>query len=119
MLFEEPGGRLVVIDFEESRAAWLNPMFDVAKVIERFVLVPELGHPMGLAGSFLDAYRDGGGKVAGDLRRILIESNDRALMIMADKAREGLPLPAAEWRKFIQLKELAGRHAAFLDRLSA
>lgn len=118
ILFEEPGGRLVVIDFEESRAAWLNPMFDVAKVIERFVLVPERADAMELARSFLDAYRDGGGLVSGDLRRILIESNDRALMIMADKARERLPLPAAEWRKFIQLKELIGRHAGFLDRLS-
>ena len=67
VLFEEPGGRLVVIDFEESRAAWLNPMFDVAKVIERFVLVPERADAIELARSFLDAYRDGGGIVAGDL----------------------------------------------------
>ncbi len=119
ILFEQPDGRLVVIDFEESRAAWLNPMFDVAKVIERFVLVPARANAIELARSFLDAYRDGGGAMpAVDLRRILIESNDRALMIMTDKAREGLPLPDAEWRKFIELKALVGRQAALLDSLS-
>jgi Ser/Thr protein kinase RdoA (MazF antagonist) len=113
------GDGLRVIDFEESRAAWLNPMFDVAKVIERFVLVPAKADSRTIALAFLEAYRRAGGALqAADFKRILLESNDRALMIMADKQRDGLSLPAAEWRKFVQLKALAEQQSPLLEELS-
>lgn len=119
VLVERSTGRLTLIDFEESRAGWLHPAFDVAKAIERFVMVATTGDAAKRAAALLGGYRDHGGRLpACDLRRVLVESNDRALMIMADKTREGLALPAAEWHKFISLKALAERHAPLLDRLS-
>jgi len=120
VLIERSSARLTLIDFEESRAAWLHPAFDVAKTIERFVLVSSTDDAPSRAAALLHGYRDGGGRLpACDLRRVLVESNDRALMIMSDKTREGLALPAAEWHKFISLKVLANRHAPLLDQLSA
>lgn len=119
VLVERASGRVYLIDFEESRAAWLNPMFDVAKVIERFVLVPSRADGMDNASAFLAAYRDAGGPLTpADLKAVLIASNDRALMIMADKATQGLQLPDAEWQKFIGLKTLVAEQAQLLDRLS-
>lgn len=120
VLVERHNGRIYLIDFEESRAAWLAPMFDLAKVIERFVLVPSLSDAEGCAADLVAAYGEAGmAAPRGDLRSMLIASNDRALMIMADKARCGLPLPDAEWRKFVSLKSLAEQSAALLDRISA
>lgn len=120
VLFDRGTSDLFLIDFEESRAAWLNPLFDVAKVIERFVLVPAASDPLRLGTAFLESYAGAGAQLpaAVDLRRILIESNSRALLIMCDKAREGLALPAAEWRKFIELTALASRQAPLLTALS-
>jgi aminoglycoside phosphotransferase (APT) family kinase protein len=119
ILFDGVGG-LRVIDFEESRAAWLNPMFDLAKVIERFVLVPAPPDARAIALAAIEAYPGAGGAAASvDFKQILIESNDRALMILADKHREGLRLPAAEWRKFVELKTLVERQASLLAELSA
>jgi hypothetical protein len=119
VLFAPGRDRLFIIDFEETRAAWLNPMFDVAKVIERFVLVRSPERPMEVAAAFIDAYAAGGGPIHPvDLTQVLVESNDRALMIMCDKTREGLSLPLEEWRKFVQLKALAGRQRPLLDALS-
>ena len=120
VLVDRRTGGMFLIDFEESRAAWLNPLFDVAKVIERFVLVPGTGEPLSLGTAMLESYVSAGAKLPAsvDFRRILIESNSRALLIRCDKAREGLPLPAAEWRKFIDLTALANRQTPLLDALS-
>ncbi len=115
-----PAGAIRVIDFEESRAAWLNPAFDVAKVIERFVLVPAKANARAVASAFIRAYRRVAGPLQAplDLGQILVESNNRALMILADKQRDGLSLPAAEWRKFVQLRALAGQQLELLRELS-
>jgi hypothetical protein len=74
---------------------------------------------MEVAAAFVDAYAAGGGPIDPvDLTQVLVESNDRALMIMCDKTREGMSLPLEEWRKFVQLKALAVRQRPLLDALS-
>jgi Ser/Thr protein kinase RdoA (MazF antagonist) len=113
MLFEVPSGSLRVIDFEESAAAWLDPWFDYGMVLQRFVLTAAEDRQDALAGAYLGACPRGG---APDLERLLLLISYRSVLILSEKAREGMVVPAAEWDKFAQLARLAKAAAPRLSR---
>ena len=113
MLFEAGSGALRVIDFEESAAAWLSPWFDFGMVLMRFVLTAPEDRQDALAGAYLAACPEGAPR---DLERLLLLVAYRSVLILSEKAREGLAIPEAEWNKFAELARLIKAAAPRLAR---
>lgn len=114
MLFETASGALRVVDFEESAAAWLSPWFDFGMVLQRFVLTAPEDLQEALAGACLAALpRDGG---VPDLERLLLVIAYRSVLILSEKASEGMAVPVAEWNKFAELARITKAAAPRLSQ---
>lgn len=113
VLFRRAGGEPCLIDFEESLAAWFDPVFDVAVATQRFALVagPE-------AGALAEALVAGYGGAPDGLARACEETVARSVLVLAAKVAEGFDLPPAEREKFVELRSLVGAHRNLLGRLS-
>ena len=118
------GGPLVVIDFEDALISWHPPFYDLALVIERFVLVaePDDGRASELAGALLRGY--GSVSAAGlrsglPLRAMLELLSLRALLMLSDIEAAGGMVAPREWEKFFGLHDLAVARTALLARLDA
>ena len=114
MLFEASSGTLFVVDFEESAAAWLDPWFDFGMVLQRFVLTAREDRQEALAGACIAACPRNG--VVPDLERLLLLIAYRSVLILSEKAREGMAVPYAEWNKFAELARLTKAAAPRLSR---
>lgn len=119
-LFDRHTGSPFVIDFEESRSAWLNPLSDLAVATQRFALVDSADRSPRLAGAVIDGYVAASGRQVriDDLQRAGEEMIARSVLLMAEKEAEGIAIPDAEWRKFSDLAEIAHGSRALLARLA-
>lgn len=119
VLFDRWSDAEYIIDFEESYYSWLSPLFDIGKVIERFILVAPEQDAAGLATALFSGYVEGGGELPAntDYVRLLRESNLRSVLILCDKIREGLAIPSAELEKFKSLDRMACQRSSFLGSL--
>jgi Ser/Thr protein kinase RdoA (MazF antagonist) len=124
VLFPNPNGRPVFLDFEDSRMSWLPPICDIAFVVERFALVVDGGGEVALrlATAFLNGYRDTVGKQPiarhGLLAEILRMLAIRSLSLLAAKSSGCTIAPIGqEETKFIDLLALHARSKGFLAAL--
>ena len=113
----------ILLDFEDVFHSVLPPIFELALMLERFVLVrtDDDGMAADLGGVLFDAYRDAGG------HRLLHSSHLpsnllrglslRSLCVLALGARAGIAMADAEWNKFFDLSQAAQRRASFVDKI--
>lgn len=108
-LFDRHTGKPFVIDFEESRLAWLNPLSDLAVATQRFALVDRASLSARLAAAMIEGYVSATGRQVrdDDLNRAGKEMIARSILLMAEKEAEGIAIPEAEWQKFSDLEEIA------------
>ncbi|MEZ5446129.1 MAG: phosphotransferase [Gammaproteobacteria bacterium] len=108
-LFDRHTGEPFIIDFEESRSAWLNPLSDLAVATQRFALVDRSNQSPRLAAALIDGYVAASGRQVrtDDLNRAGEEMIARSILLMAEKEAEGIAIPEAEWQKFFDLAEIA------------
>lgn len=112
--------RVLLLDFEDVFHSVLPPLFELALAAERFVLVAVDDHQLArrLIGHLLAAYRAAGGDIAiadGDELFSAVRSLSlRSLCVLADCQRNGVAIDAAEWRKFLDLAQLASRRRGVL-----
>jgi hypothetical protein len=114
VLFGVPSGELRIVDFEESAAAWLDPVFDLAMATQRFACVSPGEDADALAATLWRAYGAAAGTEVAPRRvaRAMSEAVHRSVLILHEKVGEGLAIPDAEWTKFERLARLAeGRGA--------
>lgn len=122
VLFPLNGSSPVLLDFEDARNSCLPPVVDVAKVLERFVLLPvgEDVAAMDLGKAFLTAYAAAGGAPpghSGNLAEALRVQAARSLCDLVALSAAGQASEEAEWRKFFHLLDLVDRRGAVLDAL--
>lgn len=112
-MFERHTGEPFIIDFEESRSAWLNPLSDLAVATQRFALVDRTDQTPRLAAALVDGYVAASGRRVrtNDLQTAGEEMIARSILLMAEKEAEGIAIPEGEWQKFSDLAEIvrAGR----------
>lgn len=106
-----------LLDFEDVTHSVLSASFDLALVIERFVMVraDRDDERARLGRAFLAGYADNGGDAlpgGGTLWQAVRTLNLRSLCVLALMEREGQPQPEPEWRKFLGLSEMAEARAA-------
>ncbi len=108
-LFDRHTGSPYVIDFEESRSAWLNPLSDLAVATQRFALVDRTNQSSRLAAALVDGYVVASGRRVrtNDLQTAGEEMIARSILLMAEKEAEGISIPEAEWQKFSDLAEIS------------
>lgn len=120
-LVDRENGKIWIIDFEESLAAWLSPMFDVAKVVQRFVMMGESEDAkIKLARALFYGYRESGGRIPSDIdfAVLLREIVARLVMILVHKSRDGAFIPQAEWEKFAALDAVIDESSYLLKKIS-
>ena len=115
-LFERTNNQVWVIDFEESLAAWLNPAFDLAMVLQRFVLMAPSDQTEQLAQALFNGYDNAGGRLPTipNFYTIIKEITLRSVLILSEKVGKGMQIPQAEWTKFERLMEMAYASKDFL-----
>ena len=47
----------IIIDFEDSVTAWINPLYDIAFIIQRFILLSGTKNKLELSRSFINGYK--------------------------------------------------------------
>jgi len=106
----KPGGKIAFLDFEEATESFYSPLFDVAMVIERFILTASTDKEA-LLHAFCEAYRAaGGGWFSNDvqLSDMLKGLAIRALLVLTASREAGWPdWKEQEWRKFVGLHQSA------------
>jgi hypothetical protein len=119
-LFDRHTGEPFIIDFEESRSAWLNPLSDLAVATQRFALVDRTSQSARLAGALSEGYVAASGRQVrtDDLHRAGEEMIARSILLMAEKEAQGIAIPEAEWQKFSDLAEIARASCPLLGPLA-
>lgn len=122
-LLQDAKGRVWFLDFEEASWSYLPPVFDVAKVIERFILVKEdwdKQTKVTASQQFLCNYRDAfdgvhgtGGGIPTALRWQLGFSWLRMSGLLFEQGAIGHP----EVRKFLHLAQLLDENEVWLSEL--
>jgi thiamine kinase-like enzyme len=96
----------VIIDFEDSLVSWLNPIYDIAFVIQRFIFLNSSNvDKIQLASFFINGYKSKY-KIAhdkGDLYSILKMISIRSLLILSTLDGEQATVYKSEIDKFIRL----------------
>ncbi|MBO6788927.1 MAG: phosphotransferase [Dinoroseobacter sp.] len=121
LLARRSGSPVVFLDFEEAIEAHYSPLFDVAMVIERFILNASSDQDL-LLSAFREAYRKAGGgwfstdaPLAGMLKGLAL----RALLILTASHTLGwAKWKEKEWLKFCELHEKAVQNDLLLTRWS-
>ena len=57
IVFNTANNKPVIIDFEDSSTAWLNPLYDIAFIIQRFILLSDSKNRIEMASSFIGGYK--------------------------------------------------------------
>ncbi|MBK7354708.1 phosphotransferase [Propionivibrio sp.] len=125
ILFPLAGGDPVVLDFEDCGVSWLPVVFDLALVLERFILLPEENddNAFRLAEEMLRGYIQTIGQSKkilacrlSDCLRLLAA---RALTTLAEMEARGVGVDASEWGKFLSLHRHALSRTSLLSRIEA
>lgn len=122
LLFVEPDGRPILLDFEDSLHNWHSPKMDLAMALERFVLVRCSNdvQALTLGRALFDGYRQVGGQLdwsTGELGETLRTLSVRALLLLAQRHAELQPVAETEWDKFLLLIEQTRQRDQLLERL--
>ena len=56
IIFNRVDGKPIIIDFEDSGATWLSPLYDLAFVIQRFILLPEVKDGYEMTSILINSY---------------------------------------------------------------
>ena len=101
----------VIIDFEDSAVSWLNPIYDIAFVMQRFILLSGIGNRVELASFFIDGYKSqckikiSNGQIYSMLKMISV----RSLLILSTLSKDDLESYKGEVDKFVSLyQRMAG-----------
>lgn len=119
-LFEKTSNQQWVLDFEESLTTWLSPWYDLAVVIQRFVLIHQELLP--LAPNCVTALIRGYGNenispMPCAPVKLCLAPVYRSVMLLCLKARTGLRLPDAEWEKFAYLERVVWSAQPILEEI--
>jgi thiamine kinase-like enzyme len=57
VLFNKLNDQPIIIDFEDAASAWISPLYDLAFVIQRFVLLSDVKDRYKLAAAFIKGYK--------------------------------------------------------------
>jgi len=109
----------VIIDFEDCTETFLNPLFDIAFVIQRFILETNFSEKFSLVKDFLDGYRSIM-KISsnrGDLFIVLQLISLRALLILSLYPKEKESFISLEIEKFNYLYENTIKQRHFIETL--
>lgn len=121
LLDPHPGGKIAFLDFEEATEAYYSPLFDVAMVIERFILDCHTDKDT-MLDAFGSAYQKAGGRWFSDevsLTDMLKGLAIRAMLVLTASKEAGWPdWKEQEWHKFVALHESAVRNDSDLSRWS-
>ena len=96
----------VIIDFEDSLASWLNPIYDIAFVIQRFIFLNSGNlDKIELASSFINGYKSEHGVMydKGDLYSVLKVISIRSLLVLSTLGNKQEATYRGEIHKFITL----------------
>lgn len=123
IIFSEEDSKPILLDFEDSMISRLSPVFDIAQVIERFILSAEIEQDfMVLLGrvlldsysitninkNYIDTYS------ISDYMRVL---SVRSLLTLAELESKGRNIDSTEWDKFFYLYELVKKNTYVLDEI--
>lgn len=122
VLFTEPDDQPTLLDFEDSLHNWHSPKMDLAMALERFVLVRvgDNRQALALGRALFDGYRQAGGRLdwtAGELGETLQALAVRALLLLARRHAEFLPVAESEWDKFLALIAQTHDRVMLLEQL--
>jgi fructosamine-3-kinase len=107
IIFKKNSHQPIFIDFEDSTTAWLSPLYDIAFIVQRFILLSDLQDKPQLASFFFTGYRSQNNlhdfvKV-GDLHVMLRMISVRSLLILSTLSDIDRDLYSDEINKFISL----------------
>lgn len=96
----------IILDFEDTIASWLNPLTDLAFLIERFAIVisEDNNERLKFATSILNGYLAQSERSISFNKNSLIEYLKvlaiRSLLILSFNEKRGVIVPQSEWNKF-------------------
>lgn len=114
---------VMILDFEDVQHSFLPEVFELALIIERFIMVNDLDDnvSISLAKNFLESYQDSI-SIEFDIKSIdwlnVIQSlNLRSLCVLSLIESEGGEIPGAEWHKFFDLFKRSQQQAYLWNSL--
>jgi len=72
IIFQVDNYKPIIIDFEDSVTAWINPLYDIAFIIQRFILLSGTKNKLELSRSFINGYKS----------ENIIKCNNNCFMVM-------------------------------------
>ncbi len=107
IIFKKNSHQPIFIDFEDSATAWLSPLYDIAFIIQRFVLFSDLQDKAKLASSLFAGYCSQNNLQnivkSGDLYTMLKMISIRSLLILSTLPDMERDLYLDEINKFVNL----------------
>ena len=107
IIFEKGSVQPIFIDFEDSASSWLSPLYDIAFIIQRFLLNYQIDNSLELAKLFYKGYLSQNGISSfcsnGSLYTMLKMISIRSLLILSTLPDNEQKLYTSEVRKFINL----------------
>jgi thiamine kinase-like enzyme len=107
VLFNKLSDQPIIIDFEDATTAWLSPLYDLAFIIQRFILLQEVKDRYGLGIALLKGYKSQNilAKTSrpNDLLIMLKMISVRSLLVLSMLSDENQILYLDEINKFIEL----------------
>jgi Ser/Thr protein kinase RdoA (MazF antagonist) len=105
VMWDTGAEKIIFLDFEDVTHSVLPPAFELARVIERQILVKNLSvtAKADAARAFLKAYGVGGPL---NWQNILTAHVLRTCCILAIMEEQGIPVAPTEWQKFFDIYEL-------------
>jgi len=120
VIFKAGSSQPIFIDFEDSITAWMSPLYDVAFVLQRFVLSNNFENKVRLALSFVKGYSSQFNLKSivsnGDLLVVLRMISIRSLLLLSMLPNEKQSTFLKEIDKFVNLhREMLGKRSTISE----
>lgn len=123
VLFNKVNNQPVIIDFEDATASWLSPLYDLAFVIQRFVLLDKIKDRFELASALIKGYASQNkvveSKQPNALFIMIKMISIRSLLVLSSLPDEEQIMYSDEVEKFIDLYRQAQGDSILISDIDA
>lgn len=124
ILLSELNGNAIVLDFEDTLHSWYHPVFEIAFLIERFILPAKTDTETikELSSALISSYLTQQDNI-NDLFPIPLDTclrvlSLRSVLLLSEMEDKGIYVDSNEWDKFFSLFDVVAKYKSLLDEIN-
>lgn len=122
IIYDKSNNEPFILDFENSTSTWLSPLYDLAYVVQRFILLRHYKEPERIAAKLFDGYKLQNNEFILHDPDLLFEITKmisvRCILIISTKTYANRKLFIREINKFVYLYNFTIENQSFYSKLS-